>query len=67
DLGALVDTLRREADPARPVKVIAVGVGTDADLDALRQITSATGGATYSALDPNDLKTVLFDALRQRG
>ena len=27
---------------------------------------TATGGAAYSAVDENDLQTVLFGALRQR-
>jgi len=66
-LDRLVQTLKAEADPARPVKVFAVGLGPDADLDALKQISGATGGATYSAVDPNDLQSVLFDTLRQRG
>ena len=66
-LDQLVATLRSEADPARPVKVIAVGLGPDADMGALKQIAATTGGAAYSALDPRDLQTVLFDALRQRG
>ncbi len=65
-LQQLVDTLKAEADPGRPVKVIAVGLGPDADLAALKQIADATGGAAYSAVDPRDLQTVLFDALRQR-
>jgi hypothetical protein len=63
----LVSTLKTEADPAKPVKVIAVGIGTDADMAALRQIAGATNGAAYQAVDPRDLETVLFDALRQRG
>ena len=62
----LLDTLKSEADPNRPVKVIGVALGPDSDLDALKQIAAATGGAAYSALDPRDLQTVLFDALRQR-
>jgi hypothetical protein len=66
-LGPLVDTLRAEADATRPVKVIGIALGPDADLDALREIGDATGGAAYSAVDPNDLQKVLFDALRQRG
>jgi Ca-activated chloride channel family protein len=66
-LDALVSALKSEADPAKPVKVIAVALGPDADIDALRQIASATGGAAYSAVDPKDLQRVLFDALRQRG
>jgi len=65
-LPGLLDTLRAEADPQRPVKVIGVALGPDADVDVLRQIADATGGAAYSAEDPRDLQTVLFDALRQR-
>jgi hypothetical protein len=66
-LDRLVFTLKVEADPARPVKVIAVGLGPDADMGALEKIAAATGGAAYPALDPKDLQSVLFDALRQRG
>ena len=66
-LPALLDTLRGEADPSRPVKVIGIALGPDADLDALRQIGDATGGAAYQALDPEDLQSVLFDAIRRRG
>jgi hypothetical protein len=66
-LPALLDTLRAEADPARPVKVIGIGLGPDADLDALRQIADATSGAAYLAKDPQDLQSVLFDAIRRRG
>jgi Ca-activated chloride channel family protein len=66
-LDALLDTLRGEADPTRPVKVIAIALGPDADLGALQQIADATGGAAYQALDPEDLQGVLFDAIRRRG
>jgi hypothetical protein len=66
-LDRLLETLRGEADPDRPVRVIGVALGPDADLPALEQIAAATGGAAYSAVDPADLQTVLFDALRQRG
>jgi hypothetical protein len=66
-LGALVETLRAEVDPRRPVKVIGIALGPDADLGALQEIAAATGGAAYAAVDENDLQSVLFDALRQRG
>ncbi|MGY1683081.1 VWA domain-containing protein [Geodermatophilus sp. SYSU D01176] len=66
ELEELLETLRSEADPDRPVKVIGVALGPDADLGALEQIADVTGGAAYSAVDPTDLQTVLFDALRQR-
>ncbi|SNS63994.1 hypothetical protein SAMN06893096_10619 [Geodermatophilus pulveris] len=65
-LDELLDTLRDEADPDRPVKVIGVALGPDADLAVLEQVAEVTGGAAYSAVDPADLQTVLFDALRQR-
>lgn len=66
-LAPLVQTLAAEVDASRPVKVIGIALGPDADLAALEQIAQATGGAAYSAVDENDLQTVLFDALRQRG
>lgn len=66
-LDALLQTLAAEADSARPVKVIGIALGPDADLSALQRIGEATGGSAYSAVDENDLQTVLFDALRQRG
>jgi hypothetical protein len=67
ELDALLATLNSEANPERPVKVIGVALGPDADLEALERIAEATQGAAYSAVDPADLQTVLFDALRQRG
>jgi VWA domain-containing protein len=66
-LDELLSTLRAEADPARPVKVIGIALGPDADQGALQQIADATGGAAYAALDPEDLQGVLFDAIRRRG
>jgi Ca-activated chloride channel family protein len=66
-LDVLLQTLTSEVDPSRPVKVIGIALGPDADMSALERITAATGGAAYSAVDENDLQTVLFDALRKRG
>ena len=66
-LPTLLQTLSSEVDASRPVKVIGIALGPDADMDALKQIATATGGAAYSAVDENDLQKVLFDALRQRG
>ncbi|GAA3892061.1 substrate-binding and VWA domain-containing protein [Saccharothrix violaceirubra] len=66
DLPTLLSTLREEADPARPVPMFLVGLGADADLDALRQIAEATGGKAYQALKGEDIRTVLLDAISQR-
>lgn len=65
-LQGLIDTLRAEEDPERPVQLIGVAFGPDTDLEVLQQICEATGGRAYDAQDPGDLQDVLFDAVRQR-
>lgn len=66
DLPTLLQTLRAENDPAQPVPIITVGMGPDADLDTLRQISELTGGKAYEALDPADIETVFLDAMVER-
>lgn len=66
DTAALIETLKREADPAKPVPIFMVGIGQEADMDALRQIAAATGGAAYQAAQPEDIRGLLLDAISQR-
>ncbi|GAA1264357.1 substrate-binding and VWA domain-containing protein [Saccharothrix xinjiangensis] len=66
DLPSLLTALREEADPARPVPMMMVGLGQDADMDALKQIAEATGGKAYQAMEPEDIRGVLLDAISQR-
>jgi len=65
-LETLLDKLAKLDDPAKPVPVVLVGIGPDTDVQAMRAIAKATGGAAYSAAKPQDLSTVLTDALSQR-
>lgn len=65
-LDELERLLREEADPERPVEVIGIALGPEADLAALERIAGATGGSAHSALEETDLRTVLFDVLRRR-
>jgi hypothetical protein len=65
-LQGLLDTLAEEQDPARPVQLIGVALGPEADVETLDRIARATGGQAYSALDADDLQSVLLDALRNR-
>ncbi|WP_169080103.1 VWA domain-containing protein [Microcella alkalica] len=65
-LEQLIAELDARADPARPVPVIMIGFGPDTDLAAMSRIAEATGGGAYSATRPEDLGTVLVDALSQR-
>jgi hypothetical protein len=67
DLPTALQTLRAEADPTRPVPLIAIGLGPDVDAEALRQLAEATGGGrSYQAQDPQDIRGVFLDALSQR-
>ncbi|MFF2369626.1 VWA domain-containing protein [Agromyces sp. NPDC058110] len=62
----LLDELAAMAEDGKQVPVVLVGIGPDTDLESMRLIAEATGGAAYSAQQPQDLKTVLTDALSQR-
>lgn len=65
-LEELVAELEEAADPERPVRIIAVGISEDADLDALRQIAEATDGMAFGARDPRDILEVTAQAILTR-
>ncbi|HLN79100.1 MAG TPA: substrate-binding domain-containing protein [Nocardioidaceae bacterium] len=65
-LDELVNTIQRERDPARPIQVIAIGMGPDADEHALKKIAGATGGRSYVARNPSDISKVFIDAMLAR-
>ena len=65
-LKELVDTFERERDPARPVQIVAIGMGPEADARALERIAGATGGRSYVARDPGDISEVFIDAMLNR-
>jgi len=58
--------LRSLADPARPVPIITIGIGDQADIATLRQISAVTGGRTYMVHDPTEIRGVFLDAMLQR-
>jgi Mg-chelatase subunit ChlD len=64
-LEQLVSHITRLKDPAKPVRVITIGMG-EADLKALERISALTGGSSYSANTPDDLLTVFVQALLSR-
>jgi Ca-activated chloride channel family protein len=61
-LAALVERLRA-ADGRRPVPVMTIAYGPDADAAALRQIAGATKGATYQLDNPSDIQRVFISAI----
>jgi hypothetical protein len=65
-LQQLLDALARERDKARPLPVITIGMGPEADTSALHRISEVTGGQSYVVRDPRELEQVFNDALLQR-
>ena len=65
-LDALVNQLKSLRDPAKPVKVIIIGISDDADTGELEQIAAATGGQNYLVTNPNEILGVLASALLNR-
>lgn len=63
----LLRQLHDEADPARPVLIITIGITDDADADVLREISDATGGSSYLARNAADIPQVFAQAIAKRG
>ena len=62
-LDRLLDTLRLEFDGVRPVRIIAIGYGVQADTATLRRITDITGGRVYRALTADEVRTAFAEVL----
>jgi Ca-activated chloride channel family protein len=60
---ALVAKLREEYDPAKPVRLITIAFGAEADTAALREISAATHARSYESRDPKTILDVFINAL----
>lgn len=65
-LEALLTALADGYDPDAPVPIITIGIGPEADLDALEQISAATGTSAFQANDPRDIENVFLQAMIER-
>ncbi len=65
-LDSLVNQLKSLRDPAKPVKVIIIGLSQESDTGELDVIANATGGQKYVVNDPNEILGVLAQALLNR-
>jgi Mg-chelatase subunit ChlD len=65
-LDSLVNQLKTLRDPAKPVKVIIIGLSQESDTGELDEIAAATGGQKYVVNDPNEILGVLASALLNR-
>ena len=63
----LVAELRKVADPERPVPLIAIAVGPEADKDEIAEIAEATGGSGHLVTDPSQIHSVILKAVVKAG
>jgi Mg-chelatase subunit ChlD len=62
-LAHLLDALRLQFDGVRPVRIIAIGYGAQADTRTLRRITDITGGRTYRTLTASQVDNAFAEVL----
>ena len=65
-LDQLVAELQKIKDPARPIIVVALGIGNQVSAAELNSITNAAGGATFLAPDASKVGEVFLKALALR-
>ncbi|MFF4805893.1 substrate-binding and VWA domain-containing protein [Streptomyces sp. NPDC001351] len=63
----LIAQLQKLTDPARPVPLIMIAVGPDADRQEAEQIAEATGGSGQSVSDPSQIQSVMLKAIVAAG
>ncbi|MEU2574223.1 substrate-binding and VWA domain-containing protein [Streptomyces anulatus] len=63
----LIAELKKLRDPERPVPVIAIAVGPDADRDEVAEIARVTGGDGYEVSDPAEIQAVILRAIMAAG
>ncbi|MFK0102111.1 VWA domain-containing protein [Streptomyces sp. NPDC091040] len=64
---ALLDELKSIADPTRPVPLLAIAVGPEADREELDEIAKVTGGGGYQVSDPAEIQAVILQAVMTAG
>ncbi|MEU4616698.1 substrate-binding and VWA domain-containing protein [Streptomyces umbrinus] len=64
---ALVTQLRKLTDADRPVPLIAIAVGPEADKKELDEIAEATGGSAHLVTDPSQIHSVILKAVVRAG
>ena len=63
DRAELLRRLKAEQDEDRPVRIITIAYGTDADAASLKMISDATGGLAFVSKDPRDILRVFTDVI----
>ncbi|TGB09639.1 substrate-binding and VWA domain-containing protein [Streptomyces sp. MZ04] len=64
---SLISQLGELSDPKRPVPLIAIAVGPNADKEEVKQIAEATGGSGHQVDDPAQIHAVILKAIVEAG
>lgn len=64
---ALIAELKRLADPERPVPLLAIAVGPEADREEVDELARVTGGAGDQVTDPAEIRAVILQAVTTAG
>ena len=67
DLVSLLSRLRSESTTSRPLPIITLAVGADADAATLKKISAATRGTEYTVDQPGDIRAAFLDAIIKTG
>jgi Ca-activated chloride channel family protein len=59
----LIGQLKANARPDRPVQIVTIAYGGEADVSVLQEISRATGGRTFVSRTPADVEKVFLAAL----
>ncbi len=62
----LLQTLKREDNPGKPVNVVFIGFGPDVDMASMQKIALQTNGAAYHAQKPQDVQRILLETIARR-
>jgi Ca-activated chloride channel homolog len=65
-LPQLLTAIAKAKDPAKPIEVIALGIGNQVDKGELQKITNATGGGVFIATDPSKIGDIFLQAIALR-
>jgi Ca-activated chloride channel homolog len=63
---ATVRDIEKLYDPKKPVRLICIGIGADADMVALKKLSDAGGGQSFRMTNPKLLPEILFKVMSQR-
>jgi hypothetical protein len=65
--GLTAETVRRQlenlTDITKPIRVVLLGIGPDADLSQLQELAKITGGVAFRVSDPTQLNAIFLKAL----